>query len=104
NSDPILRQIPQYTHPIDLRTAHRNHRHRPPPLHPNQKPARVTSQSGPMVTSLSGVYNASAHNHELWNVELVALAPQVRLSRWGTVGPSGSNGDHQTRTRHATIL
>jgi len=61
----------------------------------------VGSVIGPRTNCL---VNASAHNHELWNVELAALAPQVRLSRWGAVGPSGSNGDHQTRTRQATIL
>jgi hypothetical protein len=29
NLDPAVRQIAQNTHPIDLRAAHRNHRHRP---------------------------------------------------------------------------
>src|SRR6476646_8661076 len=56
NPDPLLSQIAQYIHPIDLRTAHQNHRHRPPAPHPIRKPGRVTSLSGPTVTSLSGVY------------------------------------------------
>src|SRR5262245_14357594 len=56
NPDPLLCQIAQNVHPIDLRTAHQNHRHRPPPPHPIRKPGRVTSLSGPTVTSLSGVY------------------------------------------------
>src|SRR5215813_13821149 len=56
NPDPLLCQIAQNVHPIDLRTAHQNHRHRPPAPHPIRKPGRVTSRSGPTVTSLSGVY------------------------------------------------
>ncbi len=43
----------------------------------------VGSVIGPRTNCL---VNASAHNHELWNVELVALAPQARLSRWGNHG------------------
>src|SRR5437588_12277901 len=57
----ILRQIAQNSHPIDLRTAHQNHRHRPPAPHPIRKPGRVTSRSGPTVTSLSGVYISDSH-------------------------------------------
>src|SRR5262245_51695268 len=56
NPDPLLRQIAQNVHPIDLRTAHQNHRHRPPAPHPIRKPERVTSLSWPTVTSPSGVY------------------------------------------------
>src|SRR5258706_3673954 len=52
--DPARRQILQHAHPVDLRPAHRNHRHRPKT--PQPKPWRVTSLSGPTVTSLSGVY------------------------------------------------
>src|ERR1700704_5276309 len=52
--DPAIRQILQHAHPVDLRPAHRNHRHRPNA--PQLKPWRVTSLSGPTVTSLSGVY------------------------------------------------
>jgi hypothetical protein len=44
----------QHAHPVDLRPAHRNHRHRPNA--PQLKLRRVTSLSGPTVTSLSGVY------------------------------------------------
>src|SRR5450830_1755800 len=52
--DPAICQIVQYAHPVDLRPAHRNHRHRPNA--PELKLRRVTSLSGPTVTSLSGVY------------------------------------------------
>ena len=62
NPDPLLSQIAQYIHPIDLRTAHQNHRHRPPAPHPIRKPGRVTSLSGPTVTSLSGVYTRRSRN------------------------------------------
>src|SRR5262245_10281183 len=61
NPDPLLCQIAQNVHPIDLRTAHQNHRHRPPAPHPIRKPGRVTSLSGPTVTSLSGVYILDSH-------------------------------------------
>src|SRR5437762_1022407 len=57
--DPAIRQIVQHAHPVDLRPAHRNHRHRPDAPHP--KPWRVTSLSGPTVTSLSGVYRSDSH-------------------------------------------
>src|SRR4030095_7244659 len=62
NPDPLLCQIAQNVHPIDLRTAHQNHRHRPPAPHPIRKPGRVTSLSGPTVTSLSGVYSHHSPN------------------------------------------
>ena len=62
NPDPLLCQIEQNVHPIDLRTAHQNHRHRPPAPHPIRKPGRVTSLSGPTVTSLSGVYTGHSRN------------------------------------------
>src|ERR1019366_4479236 len=52
--DPAICQIVQYVHPVDLRPAHRNHRHRPDT--PQLKLWRVTSLSGPTVTSLSGFY------------------------------------------------
>src|ERR1019366_1698718 len=54
--DPAGSQVLQHAHPVDLRPAHRNHRHRPKT--PQPKPWRVTSLSGPKVTSLSGVYTA----------------------------------------------
>src|SRR4030088_2912855 len=53
--DPARSQILQHAHPVDLRPAHRNHRHRPNA--PQPKPWRVTSLSGPTVTSVSGVYS-----------------------------------------------
>src|SRR5258708_30608918 len=56
--DPVCSQILQHAHPVDLRPAHRNHRHRPKT--PQPKPWRVTSLSGPTVTSLSGVYNVTS--------------------------------------------
>src|SRR3954468_24167778 len=68
NPDPLLCQIEQNVHPIDLRTAHQNHRHRPPAPHPIRKPGRVTSLSGPTVTSLSGVYTRYSRNGRLWNI------------------------------------
>src|SRR4030088_2751046 len=58
--DPARSQILQHAHPVDLRPAHRNHRHRPNA--PQPKPWRVTSLSGPTVTSLSGVYMVHSHN------------------------------------------
>src|SRR4051794_13499509 len=57
--DPAIRQIVQHAHPVDLRPAHRNHRHRPNA--PQLKQRRVTSLSGPTVTSLSGVYTTDSH-------------------------------------------
>src|SRR5262249_29424319 len=69
NPDPLLRQIAQNVHPIDLRTAHQNHRHRPPAPHPIRKPGRVTSLSGPTVTSLSGVYRDAFAERQLWNID-----------------------------------
>src|SRR5258706_3648871 len=54
--DPAIHQIVQHAHPVDLRPAHRNHRHRPNT--PHTKLRRVTSLSGPTVTSLSGVYRS----------------------------------------------
>src|SRR5262245_42698558 len=62
NPDPLLCQIAQNVHPIDLRTAHQNHRHRPPAPQPIRKPGRVTYLSGPTVTSLSGVYSRHSRN------------------------------------------
>src|SRR5882724_1775733 len=63
--DPARSQILQHAHPVDLRPAHRNHRHRPKT--PQPKPWRVTSLSGPTVTSLSGVYRFYSWNEQLWN-------------------------------------
>src|SRR5215467_15080753 len=80
NPDPLLRQIPQNVHPIDLRTAHQNHRHRPPAPHPIRKPGRVTSRSGPTVTSLSGVYIGISPIGTLWSVELTNRASHPRTS------------------------
>src|SRR6266436_2480510 len=57
--DPVCSQILQHAHPVDLRPAHRNHRHRPNA--PQPKLWRVTSLTGPTVTSLSGVYIADSH-------------------------------------------
>src|SRR5262249_30057 len=76
----LLCQIAQNVHPIDLRTAHQNHRHRPPAPHPIRKPGRVTSLSGPTVTSLSGVYTARPSpfaERDLWNMDRAAAS--VRL-------------------------
>src|SRR4249919_2484625 len=84
NPDPLLSQIAQYIHPIDLRTAHQNHRHRPPAPHPIRKPGRVTSLSGPTVTSLSGVYTG-CHSH----LEKSLFAPVTNVTVWG-VGSCGS--------------
>src|SRR6266478_4822874 len=64
--DPAIRQIVEHAHPVDLRPAHRNHRHRPKT--PQPKLWRVTSLSGPTVTSLSGVYTADSQNERLWNI------------------------------------
>src|SRR2546428_2989231 len=53
----------------------KNHR----PKTPQPKPWRVTSLSGPTVTSLSAVYTADSRNGPLWNV---VIAPfDVGLSR-----------------------
>src|SRR6266478_2659360 len=71
--DPARRQILQHAHPVDLRPAHRNHRHRPKT--PPPKPWRVTSLSGPTVTSLSGVYTADSHNERLWNLSPMNSPP-----------------------------
>src|SRR5713226_4222305 len=64
--DPAIRQIVQHAHPVDLRPAHRNHRHRPNA--PQPKLWRVTSLSGPTVTSLSGVYKLLSHKGRLWKL------------------------------------
>src|ERR1700730_13018494 len=52
--DPAIHQTVQHAHPVDLRPAHRNHRHRPNT--PHTKLRRVTSLSGATVTSLSRGY------------------------------------------------
>src|SRR5258707_4463515 len=70
--DPARRQILQHAHPVDLRPAHRNHRHRP--TTPQPKPWRVTSLSWSKVTSLSGVYIFVSPNPLLWNIG-VRFAP-----------------------------
>src|SRR5258707_11195814 len=64
--DPAIHQIVQHAHPVDLRPAHRNHRHRPNT--PQPKLRRVTSLSGPTVTSLSGVYTVNAPGFWIWNI------------------------------------
>src|SRR6266403_3116214 len=84
HSDPARRQIPQHAHPVDLRPAHRNHRHRPKT--PQPKPWRVTSLSGPTVTSLSGVYTSCSHNERLWNgCSWRRADPYVRCQRLSPV-------------------
>src|SRR3954463_5774850 len=58
--NPAGRHIPEHMHPVDLRAAHRNHRHQS--RAPNSHQARrVTSETGRGVTSLSGVYIRPAH-------------------------------------------
>src|SRR4051812_34394985 len=81
NPDPLLSQIAQYIHPIDLRTAHQNHRHRPPAPHPIRKPGRVTSLSGPTVTSLSGVYTRRSHNCDSGTQSSVKVVPHLQGTR-----------------------
>src|SRR4051794_26766491 len=62
--------IPEHVHPVDLRAAHRNHRHQS--RAPNSYQARrVTSEMGRAVTSLSGVYTRFARNPDYgtaWNL------------------------------------
>src|SRR5262245_14012479 len=82
NPDPLLCQIAQNVHPIDLRTAHQNHRHRPPAPHPIRKPGRVTSLSGPTVTSLSGAYSARIARP----VALLGLHSLSGAALWGNCG------------------
>src|SRR5260370_33639523 len=77
--DPARRQILQHAHPVDLRPAHRNHRHRPKT--PQPKPWRVTSLSGPTVTSLSGVYISCSHNERLWNLPTATMRSAGRADR-----------------------
>src|SRR5216684_8789979 len=77
--DPAIRQIVQHAHPVDLRPAHRNHRHRPNA--PQPKLWRVTSLTGPTVTSLSGVYKDYSHNGWLWKKSSLSFTdtePYVR--------------------------
>src|SRR5882762_2500159 len=77
NLDPAIHQIMQHAHPVDLRPAHRNHRHRPNA--PRLKLRRVTSLSGPTVTSLSGVYTAS-FSHKIETLRHSAsLASRIRF-------------------------
>src|SRR3954454_11220048 len=58
--NPASGQIPEHVHPVDLRAAHRNHRHQS--RAPNSHPARrVTSETGRGVTSLSGVYTENSY-------------------------------------------
>jgi hypothetical protein len=105
NSDPIFRQIAENIHAINLRTAHQNHRHRPPTFHPIRKPERVTSLSGPMVTSLSGVYILDSQNsfYEIFPVATVLRSrhaagaikrsPTVRRRVFGT-GAAEHRAEH----------
>src|ERR1700724_2690756 len=76
--DPARRQILQHAHPVDLRPAHRNHRHRPKT--PQPKPWRVTSLSGPKMTSLSGVYTALSQIH-CYGMSMSALRQKATLPR-----------------------
>src|SRR5260370_37690051 len=91
NPDPLLSQIAQYIHPIDLRTAHQNHRHRPPAPHPIRKPGRVTSLSGPTVTSLSGVYTSPSRHPSLGMKQLAQIFLGTLLSFPLGSAPAGSN-------------
>src|SRR5215813_11024955 len=91
NPDPLLCQIAQNVHPIDLRTAHQNHRHRPPAPHPIRKPGRVTSLSGSTVTSLSGVYNRHSPN-EIYGMSAGAVHSPLILDAL-MIGPHSSMSD-----------
>src|ERR1700687_5771140 len=86
--DPAIRQILQYAHPVDLRPAHRNHRHRPNA--PQLKLRRVTSLSRPTVTSLSGVYNCLSRNERLWNASYNAIDFNTGASRFSPPPWGGS--------------
>src|SRR5258705_1330905 len=86
--DPVCSQILQHAHPVDLRPAHRNHRHRPKT--PQPKPWRVTSLSGPTVTSLSGVYTACSRNERLWNASYNAIDFNTGASRFSPPPWGGS--------------
>src|SRR5713101_7404405 len=68
--DPAIRQILQHAHPVDLRPAHRNHRHRPNA--PQLKLRRVTS--------LSGVYTIQSRQHG--NGTSIASAPRATPTTW----------------------
>src|SRR5215510_8587150 len=75
NPDPLLCQIAQNVHPIDLRTAHQNHRHRPPAPHPIRKPGRVTSLSGVYTRgSRNGIYGTSGDHSGLMPANLITFA------------------------------
>src|SRR4051812_16674720 len=53
--NPAGHHIPEHVHPVDLRAAHRDYRHQS--RAPNSHSARrVTSETGRVVTSLSGTY------------------------------------------------
>src|ERR1700681_2775509 len=65
--DPAIRPIAQHAHPVDHRPTHRNLR--PRPNAPQLKLRRVTSLSGPTVTSLSGVYNRRCVRAVLWDMD-----------------------------------
>src|SRR5467141_218762 len=82
--DPARRQILQHAHPVDLRPAHRNHRHRPKT--PQPKPWRVTSLSGPTVTSLSGVY--TTQSRQRGNGTSIAFAPRTTPTTWWISWPA----------------
>src|SRR4029450_8006676 len=81
--DPARSQISQHAHPVDLRPAHRNHRHRPKT--PQPKPWRVTFLSGPTVTSLSGVYIFNTRNVRLWNASGSTSASPTEWSVGGAI-------------------
>src|SRR5450756_788982 len=87
--DPAICQIVQYAHPVDLRPAHRKHRHRPNT--PQLKLWRVTSLSGRTVTSLSGVYNHWPHKLHY------GIFPQLRPARAGR--RRGEEGDAEAKTQ-----
>src|ERR1700716_3217132 len=106
--DPAIRHIVQHAHPVDLRPAHRNHRHRPNAPHP--KPRRVTSLSGPTVTSLSGVYIVYSRNERLLNGRLwreaalrEAQAELARVTRVTTLGELTASIAHEVNQPLAAI-
>src|ERR1700685_1120712 len=91
--DPAIRQIAQHAHPVDLRPTHRNHRHRPNT--PQLRLRRVTSLSGPTVTSLSGVYKSVSRNVRLWNGLCYTTSSRAKIAqRKG--GDSSLKGDLST--------
>src|SRR3954451_10999800 len=78
-------QIPEHVHPVDLRAAHRNHRHQS--CAPNSHQAmRVTSETGRGVTSLSGVYTGVC----AWSWLHPSRIRSLRKTRYGSLVPRTS--------------